>query len=68
MRETTEGPEGISAGTARLVGTDPARIAAEVTRLLDDPAAHAAMARAHSPYGDGRASARIASVLSQESR
>jgi UDP-N-acetylglucosamine 2-epimerase (non-hydrolysing) len=68
MRETTERPEGIAAGTARLVGTDPTRIAAEVTRLLDDPAAHAAMARAHSPYGDGRASARIASVLSQESR
>jgi UDP-N-acetylglucosamine 2-epimerase (non-hydrolysing) len=68
MRETTERPEGISAGTARLVGTDPARIAAEVTRLLDDPAAHAAMARAHSPYGDGRAAERIASLLSQESR
>ncbi len=49
MRETTERHEGISAGTARLVGTDPARIAAEVTRLLDDPATHAAMARAHSP-------------------
>lgn len=68
MRETTERPEGISAGTARLVGTDPVRIASEVTRLLDDPAVYEAMARAHSPYGDGRAAERIASVMSQESR
>jgi len=63
MRETTERPEGIAAGTARLVGTDEDRIAAEVTRLLDDPAAHAAMARAHNPFGDGKAAARIAATL-----
>jgi UDP-N-acetylglucosamine 2-epimerase (non-hydrolysing) len=68
MRETTERPEGIAAGTARLVGTDSARIVAELTRLLGNPDAHAAMARAHSPYGDGQASARIAAVLCQESR
>lgn len=60
LRDTTERPEGVAAGTARLVGTDPDRIVTEVARLLDDPAAYAAMARAHSPYGDGRAAARIA--------
>lgn len=60
MRETTERPEGVEAGTARLVGTDTARIVAEVTRLLDDEPAYAAMARAHNPFGDGKASARIA--------
>ncbi len=53
LRDTTERPEGVAAGTARLVGTDPDRIVTEVARLLDDPAAYAAMARAHSPYGDG---------------
>jgi UDP-N-acetylglucosamine 2-epimerase (non-hydrolysing) len=68
MRETTERPEGVAAGTAQLVGTNPARIASEVTRLFDDPAAYSLMARAHSPYGDGRAAERIASALSQESR
>jgi UDP-N-acetylglucosamine 2-epimerase (non-hydrolysing) len=60
LRDTTERPEGVAAGTARLVGTDPDRIVTEVAHLLDDPAAYAAMARAHSPYGDGRAAARIA--------
>lgn len=64
MRETTERPEGVTAGTARLVGTDTARIVAEAARLLDDSAAHAAMARAHGPYGDGNAAERIAAVLS----
>ena len=63
MRETTERPEGVAAGTARLVGTNPDRIVAEVERLLDDPAAHEAMARAHNPYGDGRAAGRIADLL-----
>jgi UDP-N-acetylglucosamine 2-epimerase (non-hydrolysing) len=63
MRETTERPEGIAAGTARLVGTDPERIAAETVRLIDDPAAYAAMARAHNPFGDGRAAARIVELL-----
>jgi UDP-N-acetylglucosamine 2-epimerase (non-hydrolysing) len=55
MRETTERPEAVAAGTVRLVGTDSARIVAEATRLLDDPQAYAAMSRAHNPYGDGRA-------------
>ncbi|WP_445192491.1 non-hydrolyzing UDP-N-acetylglucosamine 2-epimerase [Sphingomonas sp. Tas61C01] len=63
MRDTTERPEGIEAGTARLVGTDEARIVSEVFRLLDDNAAYAAMARAHNPFGDGRASERIAKVI-----
>ena len=63
MRETTERPEGIEAGTARLVGTDARRIVAEVGRLLDDPEAYAAMARAHNPFGDGHSAARIAELL-----
>ena len=65
LRDATERPEGIEAGTARLVGTDPTRIVAQTERLLDDPAAHAAMARAHNPFGDGRAAERIVEVLAQ---
>jgi len=64
MRETTERPEAVTAGTVRLVGTDAARIEAEALRLIDDPAAHAEMARAMNPYGDGRAAERIAAILS----
>jgi UDP-N-acetylglucosamine 2-epimerase (non-hydrolysing) len=63
MRETTERPEGVAAGTARLVGTDSKRIVAEVTRLLDDEAAYAKMARAHNPFGDGRSVGRIVELL-----
>jgi UDP-N-acetylglucosamine 2-epimerase (non-hydrolysing) len=63
MRETTERPEGVAAGTARLVGTDADRIVAEAGRLLDDPAAYSAMARAHNPFGDGRSAARIVELL-----
>lgn len=63
MRETTERPEGVEAGTARLVGTDAARIVTEAERLLDDEAAYAAMARAHNPFGDGRSATRIADLL-----
>jgi UDP-N-acetylglucosamine 2-epimerase (non-hydrolysing) len=63
MRETTERPEGVEAGTARLVGTDADRIVAEAERLLDDEAAYAAMARAHNPFGDGGSAARIADLL-----
>jgi len=65
MREKVERPEGVTAGVARLVGTDPQRIVAEATRLLRDPAAHAAMARGGNPYGDGLASQRIVSALIQ---
>ena len=63
MRETTERPEGVEAGTARLVGTDTGRIVAEATRLLDDGQAYAAMARAHNPFGDGKSAARIAELI-----
>ena len=65
MRETTERPEGIAAGTAKLVGTDPDAIVRETTRLLDDEAAYAAMARAHNPFGDGHSAARIADLLAE---
>lgn len=60
MRETTERPEGVAAGTARLIGTDTDRIVSEMTNLLDDAQAYQRMARAHNPFGDGHASARIA--------
>ncbi len=63
MREVTERPEAVDAGVARLVGADEARIVAEALRLLDDPAAHAEMARAVNPYGDGHAAERIADAL-----
>jgi UDP-N-acetylglucosamine 2-epimerase (non-hydrolysing) len=62
MREKTERPEAVEAGTVRLAGTDRARIVAEVVRLLDDPAARDAMSRIHNPYGDGHASERIAAA------
>ncbi|WP_157157437.1 non-hydrolyzing UDP-N-acetylglucosamine 2-epimerase [Diaminobutyricimonas sp. LJ205] len=63
LRETTERPEAVTAGTVRLIGTDEDRIVDEVTRLMSDPAAHLAMARAVNPYGDGRASARIVAAI-----
>lgn len=63
MREVTERPEGVDAGAVRLVGTSKARIVTETARLLDDPAAYEAMAKAVNPYGDGRASRRIVAAL-----
>ncbi|RYY25546.1 MAG: UDP-N-acetylglucosamine 2-epimerase (non-hydrolyzing) [Sphingomonadales bacterium] len=63
MRETTERPEGVTAGTAKLVGTDENRIVSEISTLLRDDAAYSAMARAHNPFGDGHASARIAGIV-----
>jgi UDP-N-acetylglucosamine 2-epimerase (non-hydrolysing) len=63
LRRITERPEGIRAGTVRLVGTDTAAILAESHRLLDDPQAHAAMAQAVNPYGDGHAAGRIVQAL-----
>lgn len=63
MREVTERPEAVEAGTARLVGTEPDRIRREVMRLLDDPEAYAAMAHAANPFGDGRAAERIVAFL-----
>lgn len=56
MRQTTERQEGVAAGTVKLVGTDAADILREASRLLDDPAAYAAMANCINPYGDGTAS------------
>lgn len=66
LRETTERPEGVAAGVARLVGVDRARIVAEASRLLTSEAAYLEMARAVNPYGDGRAAERIAAVLAGE--
>jgi UDP-N-acetylglucosamine 2-epimerase (non-hydrolysing) len=66
LREVTERPEAIQAGTARLVGTDPQRIVSETVRLLTDPAEYNRMARAVNPYGDGRAAERIVSALLSE--
>lgn len=63
MRETTERPEAITAGTARLVGTSPHGIVRAAEHLLDDAVVHAAMAQAHNPYGDGKAAARICNLL-----
>lgn len=65
MRETTERPEAVEAGTVRLVGTDTDVVVAEVTRLMTDSDAYDAMAFAHNPYGDGQAVARILDALSQ---
>jgi len=66
MRDTTERPEGIAAGTARLIGTGEARIVSEVFTLLDDKTAYSAMARAHNPFGDGHASTRIARIIADD--
>lgn len=59
MRDTTERPEAVDAGTVRLVGTNTEQIVTEATRLLDDASAYMEMSRAHNPYGDGLASMRI---------
>lgn len=64
-RDVTERPEAVEAGTVRLVGTDEQSLVTEATRLLDDPAAYEQMARAHNPYGDGAASARIVAALKE---
>jgi UDP-N-acetylglucosamine 2-epimerase (non-hydrolysing) len=63
MRDTTERPEAVDAGTVKLVGTNRQRIVTEVSRLLEDDAAYREMSYAHSPYGDGKAAPRIAEIL-----
>ena len=63
MRETTERPEAVSAGTVKLVGTDTADIVREINRLLIDTAAYRDMSYAHNPYGDGNACQRILEAL-----
>ena len=68
MRAVTERPEGVEAGTVRLVGTDPDRIVRGCRELLEDRAAAAAMYLAHNPYGDGHASERIAETLARVPR
>jgi UDP-N-acetylglucosamine 2-epimerase (non-hydrolysing) len=67
LRETTERPEGVEAGTLRLVGTETSRIVREANRLLDDPGAHARMAKAANPYGDGHAAERIIDAIMKTS-
>jgi UDP-N-acetylglucosamine 2-epimerase (non-hydrolysing) len=65
MRETTERPEAVEAGTVKIVGTDFERIVEEVSRLLTDRAAYELMSRAHNPYGDGKAASRIVAACHQ---
>ncbi len=68
MRDTTERPEGVIAGTVRLVGTDRAAIEYEVNRLLRDRDLYQQMAAAHNPYGDGKAARKIAEVIMERLR
>ncbi len=65
LRETTERPEAVCAGIARLIGTDRRRLVEEVEQLLDDPARYRAMAHAHNLYGDGMAATRIVDIIAQ---
>ena len=66
MRETTERPEAVLAGTVKLVGTDKEKIVEEAMNLLTDPAAYDRMSRLHNPYGDGRATERIVEFLKKK--
>jgi UDP-N-acetylglucosamine 2-epimerase (non-hydrolysing) len=68
MRETTERPEAVEAGTVRLVGTNQELIVNGVTELLTNPVAYETMAKAHNPYGDGKATGRIIAALKSEIR
>jgi len=63
MRDTTERPEAVTAGTVCMVGVDEERIVAEARRLLSDAAHYRRMSTAHNPYGDGHAAERIAQVI-----
>jgi UDP-N-acetylglucosamine 2-epimerase (non-hydrolysing) len=63
LRDCTERPEAVEAGTVKLVGTDPARIVAEAARLLDDSCEYLRMSRVHNPYGDGQAAGRIVRAI-----
>ena len=65
LRDTTERPEGIEAGTLKLTGTNEEVIVREFSRLLDDPQAYEQMAHAENPYGDGHACERIADILTR---
>ena len=68
MRETTERPEAVDAGTVVLVGTDPDKIVSEAVALLTDPARYNAMSSKSNPYGDGHACRRIVYFIEQQSR
>ena len=63
LRDTTERPEGVSAGTLKLVGTEPAKVKAAMLELLDDPNVYQQMAQSQNPYGDGQASQRILAAI-----
>ena len=63
MRDTTERPEGVDAGTVKLVGANAAMIIESVSELINDPAAYEQMAQAKNPYGDGKAAVRIAEAV-----
>lgn len=65
MRDTTERPEAVDAGTVKLVGTDANRIVAEVTELLDNQIAYQTMSKAHNPYGDGLASHHVVELIAR---
>ena len=65
MREVTERPEAVEAGTVKLVGTDIDKIVGAAGELLDNPAEYERMSRAHNPYGDGQAARRIADILTR---
>lgn len=67
MRNTTERPEAVDAGTVKLVGADASKIIMEVSRLLEESETYNAMARAVNPYGDGKAAWRIVNILSEQS-
>ena len=66
LRDTTERPEGVKAGTLKLIGTKKEKVYQEITILLDDPTAYQKMAKAINPYGDGNASDRIINILKQK--
>lgn len=66
LRTTTERPEAVEAGAARLIGTDPEAIVTWAERLLDDPAEYRRMATASNPFGDGEAAHRILGQLAED--
>jgi len=66
MRDTTERPEALKAGTVKLVGTDPDIIVSEVTKLLVDSVRYDTMSQAHNPYGDGKACQKIVTIIKEE--
>ena len=65
MRDVTERPEAVLAGKVRIVGADRGRIVASVAELLENDVSYADMAKSHNPYGDGKACARIVSILKE---